>query len=208
MKKGIIFDLDGTLWDTTDAVAESWKEVIEEHRKGLRTITPEDMKGVMGHTMDEIAAMLFPMLELKEGIELMHLCCDRENEYLRVHGGKLYPNLIQTIQELSKNYLLFIVSNCQQGYIEAFLECYGIQNYFKDIECFGNNQLPKSENISLVVKRNNLEKAVYVGDILADYHASTKAGVPFIHAAYGFGIIDEDVASIQDLGELKKLLSK
>ncbi len=66
MEKGIIFDMDGTLWDSSENVARSWDKVIQKEAGGLRRITREDIKRVMGHTMTEIAQMLFPMLDLKE----------------------------------------------------------------------------------------------------------------------------------------------
>lgn len=66
------------------------------------------------------------------------------------------------------------MSNCQSGYIEAFLEYYKINDYIEDIECFGNNDLPKWDNIALIIKRNNLKNPVYVGDIDNDRIAAGK----------------------------------
>ena len=106
---------------------------------------------------------------------------------------------------LKEKYHLYIVSNCQSGYIEAFLEHYGFGHYFEDIECYGNNLLSKGENIRLVVERNGLTKAVYVGDIQGDYDATMEAGLPFIHAAYGFGTIAQETAKINCLAELPKV---
>jgi phosphoglycolate phosphatase len=103
---------------------------------------------------------------------------------------------------LQEQYHLYIVSNCQSGYIEAFLEYYGFGHYFEDIECFGNNGFPKGDNIRLVAERNQLDRAVYVGDIQGDYDASCKAGVAFLHAAYGFGTIDTEVPAIQQFSDL------
>ena len=58
----------------------------------------------------------------------------------------------------------------------------------------------------MIVNRNNLDKAVYVGDIQGDYNATTKAGLPFIHAAYGFGTIDAEVPAIKELAELPNMI--
>lgn len=208
MKKGIIFDMDGTLWDSAENVAKSWDEVIQKEAGGLRRITTEDIQGVMGHTMTEIAEMLFPMLPKKDRMELMMHCCEEENAYLRKHGGILYPQLENTLQILAGQYPLYIVSNCQKGYIEAFLDYYKFGKYFLDMECFGNNQMDKAYNIDLVVKRNHLDKAVYVGDIQGDYDASMRAGVAFVHASYGFGTIQCSVPFIREFAELPKVVSK
>ena len=108
----------------------------------------------------------------------------------------------ETLQKLKEKYNLYIVSNCQSGYIEAFLTFYGFGKYIDDIECYGNNNLIKGDNIRLVADRNHLDKAVYVGDIQGDYDSSVEAGVKFIHAAYGFGSIVQQVPVINEFSEL------
>lgn len=202
MKKGIIFDMDGTLWDSAAGVAGSWTEVIQREYKKDMVITEADVKGVMGKTMDVIAQIVFPELPKEKQASLLAACCDWENEYLREHGGTLYPELEATLAKLQKDYHLYIVSNCQSGYIEAFLEHYGFGHYFDDIECYGNNEKSKGDNIKLVMERNNLTDAVYVGDIQGDYEASLQAGAAFIHAKYGFGTISDEVPEIQTFAEL------
>lgn len=205
MKQGIIFDMDGTMWDSAENVAKSWNLAIEEYGKknGMKAeLTTEDIHGVMGKTMDVIADILFAKLDKEARMELLQLCCGMENDYLRQHGGVLYPDLEKTLAKLKENYPLYIVSNCQKGYIEAFLDYYQLWDYFEDIECYGNNLLQKGENIRLVADRNRLEDAVYVGDIQGDYEASRKAGVKFIHAAYGFGTIDTEVPRIETFAQL------
>ena len=208
MKPGIIFDMDGTLWDSSKGVAKSWTEIVNKEYAKERVITAEDIQGVMGRTMDKIADALFAELSKEDRMALLRKCCDYENEYLRIHGGVLYPELEETFKALQDDYDLFIVSNCQAGYIEAFLEHYGFGQYFKDIECYGNNDLPKDENIKKIVERNKLTKAVYVGDIQGDYDATMKAGLPFIHAAYGFGTIAEETVKINTFSELPKVAAE
>ena len=107
---------------------------------------------------------------------------------------------------LKEKYHLYIVSNCQAGYIEAFLDHYDFRDLFEDIECYGNNRKQKGENIALLTRRNHLDRAVYVGDIQGDYEAASSAGLPFIHAAYGFGKISAEVPKIQGLAQLPQVV--
>ena len=202
MKQGIIFDMDGTLWDSADGVAKSWTQVIQNEYKKDMAVTEQDIKRVMGKTMDVIGDIFFPELTSAEQKSLVGKCGDWENEYLRRNGGKLYPELENTLKKLKEQYHLYIVSNCQSGYIEAFLDHYGFGKYFEDIECYGNNLKQKGDNIRLLADRNGLTEAVYVGDIQGDYDASCHAGVGFIHAAYGFGTIAADVPEIHTFEEL------
>lgn len=206
MKTGLIFDMDGTLWDSSANVAASWTEKIRLLGLDRPEITKQDIMGVMGLTMDRLAAIIFSDLPEKERMELLDLCCEHENGYLRSHGGVLYPDLEETLQRLSENYGLYIVSNCQKGYIEAFLDYYGFWKYFRDIECYGNNLLDKGSNIALLAERNGLRKAWYIGDIQGDYDSAMKAGVGFIHAAYGFGTIRETVPELKRFSDLPELL--
>ena len=206
MKKGLIFDMDGTLWDSSENVAASWTEKICDLGYDLPDITKEDIMNVMGLTMDKIADILFYSLSKEERMNLLNLCCEHENEYLRRYGGVLYPDLEKTLIRLKEKYHLYIVSNCQSGYIEAFLDYYGFGKYFDDIECYGNNFYEKGDNIALVVKRNKLEKAWYIGDIQGDYDAAIKAGHDFIHAAYGFGTIRQSVPELEKICDLPDLM--
>ncbi len=202
MKKGILFDLDGTLWDSREAVAASWNEELELLGVDYR-VTKERFNSLMGKTMDEIAYSVFDKEDSKErAIELMTACTKHENEYLIEHGGILYPNLIETLKKLKKDYVLAVVSNCQVGYIEAFMEYHGLNDMFDDTENYGNTGFDKDVNIKLVVERNELDKAVYVGDIMGDYNSTMKAGYPFVHAAYGFGEVPEGTPYVNSFKEL------
>lgn len=205
-RRGIIFDMDGTLWDSAEGVASSWSQAATAELGRQIVFTVEDIHGIMGKTMDVIAKLLFPDIEETARKELFDRCCQEENEYLRRHGGILYPKLKETMLELKKSYPLYIVSNCQTGYIEAFLDHYGLWELFEDIECNGNNGLKKGANIKKVMERNALDEAVYVGDIQGDYDASMEAGAGFIHAAYGFGQINTDVPRIESLQELPAVI--
>lgn len=208
MKQGIIFDMDGTLWNSAEGVAKSWSEVVAREYRKDRVITAEEIQSVMGLTMDKLAASLFPELEEHKRMKLLEICCREENDYLYKHGGILYPKLEEILKKLKEQYSLYIVSNCQSGYIEAFLGHYGFGHYFEDIECYGNNGLKKGDNIRKIVQRNKLTEAVYVGDIQGDYDASMEAGVKFIHAAYGFGAVKQPVPAIHSFAGLSEILKE
>ncbi len=206
MKKGIIFDMDGTLWDSAENVAKSWNEAIAASGFSERVLSAGDIKSVMGKTMDMIAKLLFPELSEIQRVLLLESCCRKENDYLKRNGGKLYEGVEEVFLRLGEKYHVSIVSNCQGGYIEAFLDYYHLGDLVDDFECYGKTLQQKADNIKLVVERNGLQEAIYVGDIQSDYDSSMEAGVGFIHAAYGFGTIAEDVAAINNLKELPDLL--
>lgn len=208
MKKGLVFDMDGTLWDSSANVAKSWTQAVKDMGYDRPDITKEDIMGVMGLTMEAIADKLFSDLTKEKRMELLEACCALENSYLEEHGGELYPELEKTLKILKEKYYLYIVSNCQSGYIEAFLAFYGFGRYFDDIECYGNNLKSKGDNIALLARRNHLDDAYYIGDIQGDYDAAVEAGLKFIHAAYGFGKIDASVPELEAFCRLPELMGQ
>lgn len=201
--KNIIFDVDGTLWDTTEVVAKAWNKAISEVGGTAANITSAVLKREFGKPMDEIANNLFYDAAEKERELLLNRCCECEHDALRENTDNLlFPEVKETIEKLSEKYGLYIVSNCQSGYIELFMEKVEIEKYIIDYECFGNTGKSKGENIKLLIERNNLEDAVYVGDTQGDYKATIFAGVPFIFAKYGFGKVENCYLAISEIKEL------
>ena len=207
-KHMVIFDLDGTLWDSGDSVGESWNIVIQRAGYDL-TVTADDLRRNMGKTMNEIADDLFGFLPEEERYALARRCEVFENAYITEHGGRLFEGVRETLKELyDAGVKMSIVSNCQEGYIPAFLTSMDMHRYFIDYEEWGRSGLLKADNIRLVMERNGAEKAVYVGDIQKDADASAKAGVPCIWAAYGFGHIDKPAGVLNEFRELPQVLKK
>lgn len=204
--EAIIFDLDGTMWDATSGILKTWNEVIENHPECKRELlTVEELGGYLGLPMTEIANRMFPHNTEEEKEVLLEECCEHENAYLSEHGGVLYPKLEETLIFLRKKYKLFIVSNCQSGYIESFLKAHKLEKCFNDIQCWGDNQVPKGENNKLILKRNGVTRAVYVGDTSGDEQSARVAQIPFVYAAYGFGKAeapDYEISAFEELPEL------
>ena len=205
----IMFDLDGTLWDSAQAVAESWSEVFRKEAPVLPLLTADDIHGVMGLTMKEISETLQRRMKTEIRDAVFDECCRHEVEYLYSHPGQLYPRLRETLEELrDMGYELAVVSNCQRGYVEAFLNSSGLGGLFLDYEEWERTGLTKGENIRLVMERNGYRKAVYVGDTRKDQEAARAAGIPFIHASYGFGETDSPDGVITALADLPEMIRK
>lgn len=186
--EAIIFDLDGTMWNALDAILLTWNKVVENHPEcGRGRITPDEMGVCLGLPMTAIADRLFPSLSKKKQDEMLAECCELENAYLAEHGGILYPRLKETLAILKKKYKLFVVSNCQKGYIESFIKAHELEAYFDDTQCWGDNYLTKGENNRLIMQRNGVGRAVYVGDTSGDEESARAVGIPFVFAEYGFG---------------------
>ena len=203
----IIFDLDGTLWDSTQTVADAWQKAKDEVDYVKDDFTKETIRSICGMTYKAIFEKLVPYLDEDKRNKFKAICANHELNLLDQKGGELYPELEATLKYLIKDYKLYIVSNCQSGYIETFFKTSGLQKYFLGHQCYGTKSLPKADNIRDIVNDHNLTAPVYVGDTMGDYSAAKQAGVPFIFAAYGFGMVEEDqVATINNFSELQELL--
>ncbi len=200
--EAIIFDLDGTLWDSTHQVVNVWNRVLERHPGMREPATQEETASYMGKTPDEIAVLLLPNETVETAMQIMDECCVEECVYLAEHGGRLYGDVRAVMETLKQNYRLFIVSNCQSGYVQAFLKYHQLEDLFEDYEMSGQTGMSKAENIHLIMERNHVKSAVYVGDTEGDENAAHSAGIPFIHAAYGFGSARNPEGVIQALSEL------
>ncbi len=205
--RALIFDLDGTLWDAVDALTAVWSR--EMRTAGIeRTLTHADMVGGMGLGPVELAAHLVPELPPERRKPFFDHVTRVETEFIPQYGATLYPGLVETLRALSKDYRLMIASNCVDGYIESFLGYAGVGDLISDFAHPGVTGLPKAGNIRLLMERNGIAQAVMVGDTVLDYEAACGAGVPFIHAAYGFGQVPAAAWRIHALPELPDVAAR
>ncbi len=183
----ILLDLDGTLWDSVAKVSLAWQSVLDKY-PGLRpAITDAEIANCMGFSLVEIGERIFPRVEPTLRQKILRECLAAEYAYLRRYGGQLYPGVRETLAELAQDYTFAIVSNCEEGYIECFLQKHQLAPYIADFESLGRTGRAKGENILLVMARLGSKRAIYVGDMIKDSIAAEYAAIPYVYAAYGFG---------------------
>lgn len=207
--ESLIFDIDGTLWDSRALVAEGYN--IQLRREGLErlSVTAEDFLPLFGKVMTEIADVIFAELPPEQRYPLMDRCMDTENRYLHENPCKIgYPGIRETLEALAKSHRLFIVSNSQQGYPELCIEKLGLTPYISGHLCFGDTGTEKGETIRRLMEKHHITSAVYIGDTQGDLDAARQAGIPFVLAAYGFGDPEGWEAKIEKPEQLLQLFSK
>lgn len=198
--------MDGTLWDAIDNIVISWNQALKQLGEQNVLVTREKITGYMGKTMDHFARAILPHYPMEKAMERMHILEKIENDYLREHGAELLGDVQKTFQKLHHmDCGVYIVSNCQSGYIEAFLDHYHLEELVDDFECYGNTGHGKADNLKLLIERNHLEKYCYLGDTQGDYDACKAAGVPFIWASYGFGTVKAEVLRVSRLEDIIEL---
>ena len=201
----LIFDMDGTLWNTVPEIIAAWKETIIRHGFPMPD-GMDELSKLFGLTETDVARELFPDMPDEERFAIVQACAAGESEYILHHGTTIYPRLQEVLEKLCKRYRLFIVSNCGYGYIETFFQLFGTEKYFEDFEHHGRTGLKKGQNIRLICERNGLQAPAYVGDTVWDADACEEAGVPFLYAAYGLGEVDASVRACKVLNTFADLL--
>lgn len=172
MVDSIIFDLDGTLWDSTGEIIKCWKKTLPDLPKNILEL-------VMGKTPEEIAHTFSIPIEIVQGVQR------REIDWLMKNPVAPYIGVTLMLQYLGDRFPMFIVSNCQPGYIECFLTSNNLADFFRDHKCSEDGT--KAGNIKSLMDEYGLQRPLVVGDTQDDLEAAEANNLPFIWAAYGFG---------------------
>ena len=203
--ESLIFDIDGTLWDSRELVAEGYNIQLEREGLSHLAVNAELFRPLFGKVMTEIADIIFATIPSPERYALMERCMDTENRYLQENDCRIgYPGVRETLEKLAENHRLFIVSNSQNGYPELCMEKLGIAPYIRGHLCFGDTGTSKGQTIRALMDKYKIEHCAYIGDTQGDYEATVEAGIPFIWAAYGFGTPDGYARKIDSIDQLMK----
>ena len=205
--ESVIFDIDGTLWDSRALVAEGYNIQLRSEGYDHLCVNAEILRPLFGKVMTEIADAILAEIPMPERYALMERCMETENRYLEENECKIgYEGVKQTLEELAKTYRLFIVSNAQCGYPELCIEKLGLGEVIRGHLCFGDTGTEKGETILELMRRHDITDSVYIGDTQGDYEATQVANIPFVWAAYGFGSPEAFDARIETFTDLTEII--
>ncbi len=189
--ESLIFDIDGTLWDSRALMAEGYNiQLRAEGHEDLCT-NAEVLKTLFGKVMTELADAMLAPIPAPERYALMDRCMASEQEYLESNPCDVgYPGIREIMEKLSQSHRLFIVSNGRKGYPQQCIEKLGMEDFFTGHLCFGDTGTSKGQTIRKLMADHNIRSAAYIGDTQGDLEATREAGIPFVFAAYGFGNLE------------------
>ena len=204
----IFWDLDGTIWDASAAIAVAWTEVFST-RGMARAITDNDIRSVAGKPYLECLKIIIPQaLEWDGFSKLLEDLTVAEQKYLKELGGAYFPRAIETIRFLSKQNQLYLVSNCNGWYLDTFLQLSGLGDFFRDTICFTTRNEDKGKNIKYIMGKYSIQHGYYVGDTMGDKTSAESNGLVFLHAKYGFDASVSTQLSFERFEELVDFFSR
>ncbi len=186
--EALIFDIDGTLWDSRALVAQGYNRQLAREGFSHLQVSVEDLTPLFGKMDWELGDALFPQFPVPQRYALLQRCMDEEKRFLAENPCAVgYPHIRQTLEALHQKYRLFLVSNCQKGYPELCMDKLSISHLMEGHLCHGDTHAPKGETIRILMETYHISSAVYIGDTQGDFLAAKTAGIPLVFASYGFG---------------------
>lgn len=202
--KNLIFDLDGTLWNTEKSYYYAFNKFLANNPSKASQMDVNVVEKLKSITMDKMAPLLFPLDNDEERYHNMLECLKYSCEYL-INNENIEQKKIDDLLKLSKEYNLYIVSNCPFEYIDIFFKKTNLRSIFKDVVALGgftvNNDFDKSNNLANLVRKENLKKeeTFFIGDSHLDLEASEYAKVNFIYLNEEMDILSTVVQKFENM---------
>ena len=195
MQTAIIFDMDGTLFQTNLILEPALEHTFEHLRQQelWSGATPiEQYREIMGVPLEVVWKTLCP--DHSDKIR------ERSNQYFQAAlikeilqgNGALYHNVESTLQELSESYPLFIASNGETAYLQAIVAYYNLDRWIK--KCYSIDIIPssnKSRLVERIIKEQDIHSGVVVGDRASDINAAIDNKLTAIAVNFDFAQLDE-----------------
>ncbi|MGH1284032.1 HAD hydrolase-like protein [Bacillus toyonensis] len=216
MLQALIFDMDGTLFQT-DKILELSLDDTFNHLRSLQlwdTVTPIDKyREIMGVPLPKVWETLLPdhSIEVREQTDAYFL--ERLIENIKRRKGALYPNVKEVFTYIKENNCsIYIASNGLKAYLQAIVSYYALDQWVTETFSIEQIQsLNKSDLVKTILNKYDIKDAVVIGDRLSDINAAKDNGLLAIGCNFDFAQEDElaraDIV-IDDLMELKGILSE
>lgn len=216
MPHAIIFDMDGTLFQTEKILEVSLVETFDYLRDSdeWKGETPlQTYKEIMGVPLPTVWKTLLPhhSEEIRKQVNAYFL----EKLILNIQKGKgaLYPQVEETLEAFHKEgYSLYIASNGLTDYLHAIVNYYRLDRWVT--ETFSIEQiesLDKADLVGTILEKYNIKQGAVVGDRLSDIHAAKKNGMSSIGCRFDFAQEQELAEAdhvIDDFSSLDEVIRK
>ncbi len=186
----VIFDLDGTLLDTVQDIANAMNSVLERHGFPLHDIA--SYRRFIGNGIPKLVYRALPS-EVSESVHYNKLLVEVIDEYSKHLDifTKLYPGIDELLTELTTRGIhLAILSNKDDSFMDEVVATYLSQWDFEVVFGARANTPVKPDPYSALEIAEIMElqpaEFIFLGDTSVDMHTATNAGMYALGAAWGF----------------------
>ncbi len=215
-KKLIIFDADGTIWDSEKDVFLAFNHTLTNN--GNKEVTKEEFQKLAGLDLGE----MFKRILSKDKETLANEYVKKYREYYIDEGHyadetTLFENVKETLENLKKQgFYIAIASGKPKRILDKMVECFHLNEFELVLgtgeSCF--KPKPDPEVLNYIMNELNVSKkdAVMVGDTKADITAGKNAGMDTIAVTYGYEKIDilkmaNPTYMIEDFKRLEEIIA-
>ena len=185
--KNIIFDMDGTLIDSSRGVLNSLMQVCLDNNIALNK---KISKTVIGPPLKET---LVQLTDIKDEKRIEHLV-DGFKRHYDSDGYKdttAFEGIELVLKSLYENRInLYIATNKRQEPTKKIIHMLKWDRLFKgiySIDSFGKDIKTKGELLAHIVRLYDLKECIYIGDHVDDFYAANFSGLNYIMVGWGFG---------------------
>lgn len=195
MQTAIIFDMDGTLFQTNLILEPALEHTFEYLRQNnlWSGATPiEKYREIMGVPLNVVWKTLCPDHSDTIREKSNHYFQKALIEEIRQGNGALYENVLATLQSLSESYPLFIASNGETAYLQAIMSTYNLERWIKG--CYSIDLIPsknKSHLVERIMKEQDIVRGFVVGDRASDINAAIDNNLIAIAVNFDFAQLEE-----------------
>lgn len=216
MIDSLIFDMDGTLFQTATVLEPALEETFT-HLRALGKwddVTPiEEYRRIMGAPLPRVWEILMPNHSEEVRRETDAYFLETLVEYISSGKAALYPHVEELFSDLKeKGYSLYIASNGLRGYLDAIVGYYGLDRWVTEVFSIQDLQsLNKSDLVKAVLDKYAIRHAAVVGDRLSDFKAAKENHLTAIGCNFDFAVEAELAQAdfvVNDLLEVKEVLAK
>lgn len=187
MTTALIFDFDGTLVDSEQAIYQCFHSITKQ-------LAPERIeyanKILIGPPLRNTASEILGPKNQNHLDQFVELFIQMHDEQITKHT-KPYPQVSETLKKInSKNIPMALATNKREIPTKKLLEYYDWKKYFDHVECSDSNHEIRTKEVmimDIIKKSKQYINSYYIGDTVGDYNAAKKNNLRFIRALYGYG---------------------
>ena len=179
----IIFDLDGTLWETSEAYIYSYRKTCKELNISKEEAGEEkSVLSFLGVKLEDVLKTILP--SVKDRQRLGQMLLGNVIEYLIKNLETYSKDIFSLFSNLSKKFKVYIMSNCPRPLLDAFYKITDVRQFITD-----DNTIEQSDKTHAIRRFTDdySKRAIFVGDAQTDYESIENHDVVrFVYASYGY----------------------